>query len=233
VIDQAAEGICLIDADSKRILEANPEFQRMFGYTSEEVTELSIYDFVAHDRESVDRNVQLALEEGRPTVGERRCRRKDGALVDVMASGAKVACDPLPLVTGDQTQLAQLFRNLISNAIKFYGEQPPRIHLRAERQDSKWLFSTRDNGIEPQYAERTFVILQRLYGRTEYSRIGLAVCKKMVERHGGEIWVESEPGEGGTFFFTPSAVGKEDEVLAQREACRELLVQDREASTGR
>jgi signal transduction histidine kinase len=120
-------------------------------------------------------------------------------------SGAVVTHDPLPTVMGDQKQLEQLFQNLLSNAIKFRGHEPPRIHVSA-RTDANWLFSIRDNGIglDPQYGDRIFVIFQRLHNRQEYSGtgIGLAICKKIVERHGGRIWVESEPGKGATFHFT-------------------------------
>ncbi len=120
-------------------------------------------------------------------------------------SGAVVTHDPLPTVMGDEKQLEQLFQNLLSNAIKFRGHEPPRIHVSA-RTDANWLFSIRDNGIglDPQYADRIFVIFQRLHNRQEYpgTGIGLAICKKIVERHGGRIWVESEPGKGATFYFT-------------------------------
>ena len=120
-------------------------------------------------------------------------------------SGAVVTHDPLPTVMGDQKQLEQLFQNLLSNAIKFRGQEPPRIPVSA-RTDANWLFSIRDNGIglDPHYGDRIFVIFQRLHNRQEYSGtgIGLAICKKIVERHGGRIWVESEPGKGATFYFT-------------------------------
>jgi len=129
-------------------------------------------------------------------------------------SGAEVTHDPLPTVVGDATQLTQVFQNLVANAIKFRGEAPPRIHVSAERQPSAdserqhgaWLFSVRDNGIgiAPEYRERVFVLFQRLHGRDEYSGtgIGLAVCKRIVERHGGTLWVDETPGGGSTFWFT-------------------------------
>ncbi|MFH1560135.1 MAG: CHASE4 domain-containing protein [Chloroflexota bacterium] len=121
-------------------------------------------------------------------------------------SSAVVTHDALPTVLGDSMQLTQLFQNLVGNAIKFHGENPPRVHLSAERKGKEWLFSIRDNGIgiDPQYAERIFLLFQRLHSRNEYpgTGIGLTVCKRIVERHGGSIWVDSEPGKGSTFCFT-------------------------------
>ena len=99
-----------------------------------------------------------------------------------------------------------MFQNLIGNAIKFHGERPPQIHIGVESLDDAWRFSVRDNGIgiEPQYFERIFLVFQRLHTRREYpgTGIGLSICKKIVERHGGQIWIESEAGQGSTFYFT-------------------------------
>jgi PAS domain S-box-containing protein len=121
-------------------------------------------------------------------------------------TGAKVTVDPLPTVAGDAAQLVQLFQNLIGNALKFRSDRPPEIHVGAEPQDGAWRFFVRDNGlgIEPQYAERIFVIFQRLHTREKYpgTGIGLAICKRIVERHGGRLWMESKPGLGSTFYFT-------------------------------
>jgi len=114
--------------------------------------------------------------------------------------------DPLPTVMADGYQLAQLFQHLIGNALKFRGERQPEIHIGVKQQDGEWAFRVRDNGIgiEEQYAERIFVIFQRLHTREQYpgTGIGLAICKKIIERHKGRIWMESAPGEGTTFFFT-------------------------------
>jgi PAS domain S-box-containing protein len=120
-------------------------------------------------------------------------------------SGAVVTHDPMPVVQGDLTQLVQVFQNLVGNAIKFRGKEPPRVDVSIRRNAGDWLLSVRDNGIgvEAQYSDRIFLIFQRLHGR-EYpgTGIGLPISRKIVERHGGRMWVESEPGKGSTFFFT-------------------------------
>lgn len=127
----------------------------------------------------------------------------------VAESGAEVVSGGLPTVPGDQVQLMQLFQNLISNAIKFKGEERPLVRVEARWQGGEWMFSVEDNGIGigPEYRERIFVIFQRLHGRQEYSGtgIGLALCKKIVERHGGRVGVESRTQGldcGSTFWFS-------------------------------
>ena len=130
----------------------------------------------------------------------------------IESHGAEVTAGPLPVVFGDATQLGQVFQNLIGNAIKFRGQAPPRIRVSAAEVPGppgspvEWVFSVADNGIgvAPEYFERIFIIFQRLHTIEEYggTGIGLAVCKKIVERHGGRIWIESAVGEGSTFYFS-------------------------------
>jgi len=157
-------------------------------------------------------------------------RALENLKITIEDAKATVKSSPLPEILGDGTQLTQLFQNLVSNAVKFSGDKPPEVHISAalksipagrasstgpgpnpqsaieNPQSKEWVFSVRDNGIgiEPQYFERIFVIFQRLHTREQYpgTGIGLAVCKKIVERHGGQIWVESSPGKGTNFCFT-------------------------------
>jgi PAS domain S-box-containing protein len=141
----------------------------------------------------------------------------DQALANLKAaieeSGAVVTHDPLPTVRADASQMVQLLQNLIGNAIKFHSEPPPRVHLSAVQRGDEWVFSIRDDGIgiDPHYAERIFNVFERLHTREEYpgTGIGLAICKKIVERHAGRIWVESQLAKGATFHFTIPAKGKE------------------------
>lgn len=135
----------------------------------------------------------------------------DRALINlrasIEASGATITHDALPEVNADDTQLTQLLQNLIGNAIKFRKQdEAPRIHVGVQDAGDEWRFSVADNGIgiESQYFERIFMVFQRLHTRDEYAGtgIGLAICKKVVDRHHGRIWVESVPGKGSTFVFT-------------------------------
>ena len=130
--------------------------------------------------------------------------------VAINESQAVVTSDPLPSVMGDGVGLTQVFQNLVGNAIKFREEEPPRISISALQEGDEWIFSVRDNGIgiDPRHTDRIFEIFQRLHCREEYpgTGIGLAICKKVVTRHGGRIWVESELGAGSTFYFTLPAV---------------------------
>jgi len=122
----------------------------------------------------------------------------------------KVDHDPLPEVQGDPVQLERLIQNLVGNAIKYRGEKTPEVRVSAVDKEGAWEFSVTDNGIgiDPKYHDRIFGIFQRLHTREQYSGtgIGLAVCKKIVERHEGSIWVESEEGKGSTFFFSVPAI---------------------------
>ena len=143
----------------------------------------------------------------KPVEVEKSLRRAIGNLrAAIEEAGASVTHDPLPALPADEVQLAQLFQNLMGNALKFRGPSVPRIHVGVADRETHFEFTVRDNGIgiEPQYFERIFMVFQRLHNKGEYpgTGIGLAICKKVVERHGGQIRVESQPGKGSAFIFT-------------------------------
>jgi signal transduction histidine kinase len=136
----------------------------------------------------------------------------------IQESHTVVEHEPLPTVQGDVVQLTQVFQNLIGNAIKFHGSATPKIHVGVRRENDEWLFHVKDNGIgiDPKNFNRIFVLFQRLHTRREYpgTGMGLAICKKIIERHGGKIWAESKPGEGTTFFFTIPVRNEKNENAA-------------------
>lgn len=127
-------------------------------------------------------------------------------------SDAKVETGPMPVVWADPVQMGQLFQNLISNALKFHGDQPPHIQISARQEADMWQFTVQDNGIgfDPEYQQRIFTIFQRLHSREEYpgTGIGLAICRKIVERHNGRIWAQSRSGQGSRFHFTLPVKGE-------------------------
>lgn len=126
----------------------------------------------------------------------------------IIDARALIEIGEMPRVLGDKVQLTQLFQNLLSNALKYHSDQAPVIRIKAEEEANHWQFSISDNGIgiDPQFFDKIFIIFQRLHNKSDYSGtgIGLAICKKIVERHGGHIWVESAPEKGTTFYFTIS-----------------------------
>ena len=126
--------------------------------------------------------------------------------VTIKENKACITYDPLPTVNADKTQMMQVFQNLVANAIKFQGSNPPKIHISAHKDEKEWKFAVTDNGIgiDPEYQKQIFEVFKRLHTREEYpgSGIGLSVSQKIIRRHGGNIWVESELGKGSTFYFT-------------------------------
>lgn len=176
-------------------------------------------EFIAHAVAGCQRMRRLIdnlLALSRVNVDSEELQRTDSAdvLAQVLAnlahaieeSGATISHDALPIINAAPHMLAQLFQNLISNAIKFRGNHPPVVKISATHHDDHWLFSVADQGIgiDPSHFERIFRLFQRLHSRDEYpgTGFGLAICQKIVSHHGGRIWVESTPGHGATFFFT-------------------------------
>jgi signal transduction histidine kinase/CheY-like chemotaxis protein len=182
------------------------EADEFIGYTVQSAARMQdlIQDLLTYSR--VGRSDEMTLTNCELVLNEALANLQ----VEIEASGARILRDPLPIVMGNERELTQLFQNLVGNALKFRGEQPPEIQITVERQPSAWRFRVRDNGIglDPQFAERIFQMFQRLHRKDEYAGtgIGLTICRKVVEHHGGRIWVESAPGAGAAFFFTLPAV---------------------------
>ena len=149
--------------------------------------------------------------------------------VRIVESDAEVTVGELPRLEGDASQLRQLFQNLLDNAITYSGDEPPRIHVSADRRHNDWVISVDDDGIgiDPKDQDRIFTVFDRLHshGAYEGTGIGLALCQRIVERHGGEIWVDSEPGEGATFSFTLRA-GSEHELRTVVDGHRSSRLND-------
>ena len=191
---------------------------KFIGYASEGALRMQvlIQDLLAFSR--VGRKQACGSVECRDVVKEVLL----GLTSAIQESGAVVTHGELPTLWADRTQIAQLFQNLIGNAIKFHGKEPPAVSIQAEKVGEHWQFSVSDNGIgiEPQYAENVFVVFQRLHGRSDYpgNGIGLAICKKIVECYGGRIWVESQSGAGSSFKFTMTCQGPDGEKERAHEA---------------
>jgi PAS domain S-box-containing protein len=199
-----------LDADGERYIEYAVDGTRRMQALITALLELSQVGSRDRPLSAVDSTsaCDVALENLRTAIDE---------------CGADVARGALPVVVGDETQLVQLFQNLVGNAIKFRGPRPSEVRIDAVRRDGEWSFSVRDNGIgiDPTQRDRVFGIFQRLHTREEYpgTGIGLAICKKIVERAGGRIWIESAPGEGTTFQFTmPSPPEQESPSRRRSEA---------------
>ncbi len=175
--------------------------------------------FITHTVDGVKRMqalIQDLLEYSQVGTKKREYNHTDSAFIvqqvmfnlksAIEETHALITFDNLPVVMADDTQMVRLFQNLIGNAIKFRGSEAPIVHIAADKRENEWVFTVSDNGIgiEPEHAKKIFVIFQRLQKRDKYpgTGIGLAICKKIVEHHGGRIWVESEPGKGATFYFT-------------------------------
>ena len=179
------------------------------GFTVEGVTRMQrlINDLLAYSRVGTRGNARVEVD-----LADVLRETKSNLKHAIEESGANIVDHGLPRVVGDAGQLGQLLQNLLANAIKFRSEAPPRIEVSAERERGWWRIAVKDNGIgiDPQYFERIFVIFQRLNPREKYpgTGIGLAICKKIVERHGGRIWVESAPDRGSTIYFTLPAEGR-------------------------
>jgi two-component system, chemotaxis family, sensor kinase Cph1 len=198
-----------LDEDAKEFITFAVEGVSLMQTLIDDVLAYSKVDMQAVEFELTE--VDTALERALANLRKR-----------ISETGAVITHDPLPTVMADATQLMQLFQNLIGNAIKFRSDKAPEIHVGASRLEDEWLFSVKDNGIgiDPQFSDRIFIIFQRLHTRDEYAGtgMGLAICKKIIECHRGRIWVESQLGEGATFYFTIPVGGRDRERRNGRKA---------------
>ena len=191
----------LLEKRYKGKLDADAD--EFIGYTVESTTRMQrlISDLLAYSRVSMH-----ARPFDQVDLNEALKQALFNLQIAIEETQALITQDNLPVLNVDAAQMAQLFQNLIGNAIKFHGQEPPRIHVSARQAGEMWIIAVKDNGIgiNPRFSDRIFVLFQRLHDRNEYSGtgIGLAICKRIVERHQGKIWVDSEPGQGATFYFT-------------------------------
>ncbi|MEA5570048.1 ATP-binding protein [Calothrix sp. UHCC 0171] len=203
-----------LDEDASEFINYAVEGVSLMQTLIDDVLAYSKVDMQAAEFQLIDANTPLerALTNLRQRIGETK---------------ATITHDELPTLMADSTQLMQLFLNLIGNAIKFRSHQPPKIHIAATRLEDEWLFSVADNGIgiDPKFSDRIFVIFQRLHTRDEYqgTGMGLAICKKIIECHRGRIWVESQVGEGATFYFTLPVGGRDRERRNGRKTQNNLF----------
>jgi len=173
------------------------------NYITNSVTrmELLIQDLLTYSRVNRDNSEIIPVDLNTVLV-----QTLNDLSLTIEANQAQITADPLPIVAANPRKMGQLFQNLISNALKFRRDIPPQIHISAQSHNDFWLITVSDNGIgiQPEYADRVFEIFQRLHSRSQYlgTGIGLAICRKIVECQGGKIWLESEFGQGTTFYFT-------------------------------
>lgn len=201
----------LLERNYKKLFDAKGEEYIAYAVDGAKRMQVLINDLLAFSRVGNQGN-DFALTDCAAVVG----LAINNLQKAIQESGATITCDPLPIVLADNVQLLQLFQNLLANAIKFRAEQPPEIHITVKHTGGDWQFAVKDNGIgiEPRHFARIFLIFQRLHNRRLYpgTGVGLAICKKIVDRHGGTIWPASEPGRGTTFFFTlPDTSGNHHE----------------------
>jgi PAS domain S-box-containing protein len=206
-----ASYVQLLERNYRKVFDAKGEEYIAYAVGGAKRMQMLINDLLAYSRVGTQGS-DLALTDCATVVGSAINNLQKA----IQESGATITCDSLPTVLADRMQLLQLFQNLLANAIKFRAKQYPEIHITAKHTGGFWQFAVKDNGIgiEPRHFERIFLIFQRLHNRRQYpgTGMGLAICKKIVDRHGGTIWPTSEPGKGTTFFFTlPDTSGNHHE----------------------